>query len=80
VTEGEAHLATLIWSERAGVFASLRDETVFDQVEVQLGAVVWPGTGIDLAPDAMYDAIKVRGVGSGNSGAGFPEILAPSAR
>jgi hypothetical protein len=60
-TEGEVHLARLICGDRAGVFAALRDETAFAQVEVGLGAVVWPGCGVDLAPDAMYDSIKAQG-------------------
>ena len=60
-TEGEVHLSRLICGDRAGVFAALRDESAFEEVEVRLGAVVWPRRGVDLAPDAMYDAIKVRG-------------------
>ena len=60
-TEGEADLSRLIGGDRAGVFASLRDEAVFNEVRVELGVVVWPDRGVDLAPDAMYDAIKARG-------------------
>ncbi|HVR28574.1 MAG TPA: DUF2442 domain-containing protein [Thermoanaerobaculia bacterium] len=60
-TEGEVHLSRLICGERAGVFAALREESAFEQVDVRLGAVVWPRLGVDLAPDAIYDAIKVRG-------------------
>jgi hypothetical protein len=43
-----------------GVFAPLRDPEVFAQARVALGAVEWPG-GPDLAPDAMYDAIREHG-------------------
>lgn len=43
-----------------GVFAALRDPSVFAQVFVDHGAVAWPGD-IDLAPDAMYEEIKQRG-------------------
>ena len=32
----------------------------FRQVRVDLGVAVWP-TGADLAPDAMYDAIRASG-------------------
>jgi len=43
-----------------GVFAPLKDPALFQQVRVEAGAVTWPGD-IDLAPDAMYDAIKRTG-------------------
>ena len=39
-----------------GVFESLRDPRVFEQVFVDHGAAAWPGN-IDLAPDAMYRQI-----------------------
>ena len=39
------------------VFEPLRDPTVFAQARVVTGAVQWPN-GADLAPDAMYDAIR----------------------
>lgn len=42
------------------VFEPLRDLAVFAQVRVVTGAVQWPN-GAELAPDAMYDAIKVHG-------------------
>jgi len=42
------------------MFAALRDEAVFGKVFLDLGAVTWPGE-IDLAPDAMHDAIAARG-------------------
>lgn len=47
-------------SHLTGVFAPLKERTFFAQVFVDHGAVAWPG-GIDLAPDAMYQAIKSRG-------------------
>jgi hypothetical protein len=59
-TEGEVHMARLVHSPDAGVFTSLRDEALFRQARVQLGAVTWPGD-LDLAPDAMYRAIKEHG-------------------
>ena len=43
------------------VFEPLRDPVIFVQAQVVLGAVQWPN-GADLAPDAMYDAIRERGV------------------
>lgn len=43
-----------------GVFAALKDPAVFAQAYIEDGAVVWPGN-LDLAPDAMYYAIKNQG-------------------
>jgi len=43
-----------------GVFAHLIDSVRFQEVAVVGGAVTWPGD-LDLAPDAMYDEIKLRG-------------------
>jgi hypothetical protein len=59
-TEGTVDLTALIHSPDAGVFAGLADAGRFGQVSVSLGAVTWPGE-IDLAPDAMYAAIKQTG-------------------
>ena len=58
---GQVDMADLLTSSSAGVFAPLRDERVFRQVDVHWGAVTWPGE-LDLAPDAMYDEIKATGV------------------
>ena len=43
------------------VFEPLRDPAVFAQARVVLGAIQWPN-GADIAPDAMYDAIRQRGL------------------
>ena len=43
-----------------GVFSHLIDPAKFGEVAVVGDAVAWPG-GLDLAPDAMYDEIKLRG-------------------
>lgn len=47
-------------SHLTGVFAALKDPIVFQQAHIEDGAVVWPGN-LDLAPDAMYRAIKKTG-------------------
>lgn len=47
-------------SHLTGVFAALKERAFFVQVFVDHGAVAWPGD-IDLAPDAMYQAIKSQG-------------------
>lgn len=44
-----------------GVFKPLNDPTFFKQVYLDHGAVAWPSQ-IDLAPDAMYQEIKEKGV------------------
>jgi Protein of unknown function (DUF2442)/Domain of unknown function (DUF4160) len=43
------------------VFEPLRDPAVFAQARVVLGAIQWPN-GADIAPDAMYDAIRQYGL------------------
>lgn len=58
---GLVHMASLVQSPDAGVFASLRDISLFEQVYVSCGAVTWPGESPDLAPDAMHKAIMESG-------------------
>ena len=43
-----------------GVFTSLQNPHFFNQVRINGGAVSWPGD-IDLAPDAMHEAIRKSG-------------------
>jgi hypothetical protein len=57
---GIVDLSALIASPNAGVFARLRDRSLFEQVHVEMGAVVWPGE-LDLAPDTMHAEIKAHG-------------------
>jgi Protein of unknown function (DUF2442) len=45
------------------VFEPLRDPAFLAQAAVVSGAVQWPN-GADLAPDAMYDAIRAHGTWS----------------
>lgn len=61
-TSGEVDLEDFLERSEvaAGVFAPLRDPAIFARARVVLGAVEWPG-GPDLAPDAMYDAIREHG-------------------
>ena len=58
--QGEVNMSAFVRSPAAGVFAALADPTRFAQAEVSLGAVTWPD-GLDLAPDAMYEAIAQHG-------------------
>ena len=57
---GLVDMSRLVHASNAGVFAALRDEALFRQVFLDLGAVTWPGE-IDLAPDAMHDEIQANG-------------------
>lgn len=59
-TEGEVDVSHLVLSDGAGVFEALRDPAVFNRVGLEHGSVVWPGE-LDLAPDAMYDAVRADG-------------------
>ena len=59
-TKGIIDLSRLVTGQAAGVFAALRDPALFAQVRVECGTVTWPG-GLDLAPDAMHEAIRTGG-------------------
>jgi len=59
-TSGVVDLSVLLAGESAGVFAALREPGMFESVRIEHGTVAWPNE-IDLAPDAMYAAIKAEG-------------------
>lgn len=58
-TAGEVRLRRFLEGQTGAgtVFEELRDPDAFVQACAELGAVTWPNGG-DLAPDAMYDAIR----------------------
>ncbi len=62
-TTGEVDMRTFLSSPKVDstMFEPLRSPAAFAQAATVLGAVQWPN-GADLAPDAMYDAIRERGV------------------
>jgi hypothetical protein len=62
-TTGEVRMKGFLESPAVAgtVFEPLRQAEFFRQARIELGAVAWPN-GADLAPDAMYDAIRARGV------------------
>lgn len=62
-TAGEVHMKSFLSNPNVDgtIFEPLRDPAIFVQAQVVLGAVQWPNRA-DLAPDAMYDAIRERGV------------------
>ena len=57
---GTVDLSRMVQSPQAGVFAALRDSSLFAQVRLEYGAVTWPGEP-DLAPDAMHAALLEHG-------------------
>jgi hypothetical protein len=59
-TAGTVDMAAMITAPTAGVFARLRDPVEFARVHVLYGVVTWPGE-LDLAPDAMHDALAATG-------------------
>jgi hypothetical protein len=60
-TSGIADLAPRLSQGPLGDgFDPLCDEKFFSQAFLEHGALTWPG-GIDLAPDAMYQRIRVAG-------------------
>ncbi|MBA2728789.1 MAG: DUF2442 domain-containing protein [Parachlamydiaceae bacterium] len=58
---GFVEMKGLIMSDRAGVFASLKNVALFKKVYLSYGAVTWPGE-LDLAPEAMHSEIKQNGI------------------
>ncbi|MBC7621476.1 MAG: DUF2442 domain-containing protein [Candidatus Saccharibacteria bacterium] len=47
-------------SHLTGVFEALKDPLLFQRAYIDGGAVAWAGS-LDLAPDAMYQAIRAKG-------------------
>jgi hypothetical protein len=62
-TSGEVEMQQFLQGEEltGTVFEPLRNPEFLARATVVAGAVAWPN-GVDLAPDAMYDAIRERGV------------------
>lgn len=59
---GEVHMKSFLSkpSVDGTIFEPLRDPAILAEAQVVLGAVQWLN-GADLAPDAMYDAIREHG-------------------
>ena len=62
-TAVEVHMRSFLNNPKIDgtIFEPLRAPAVFAQARVALGAIQWPN-GADLAPDAMHEAIRERGV------------------
>jgi hypothetical protein len=58
--DGLSGRVLMLPSHLYGVFKRLQDPDFFSRITVANGYVTWPGE-IDLAPDAMYEAIKNHG-------------------
>jgi hypothetical protein len=60
--DGECHATHQRCHRRLpGEPAALKDPSLFAQARCDEGFVAWPGD-LDLAPDAMHEEIKARGV------------------
>jgi hypothetical protein len=58
--DGLSGRVRLLPSHLYGVFAPLGDPAVFGRIQISDGFVSWPGA-IELAPDAMHEAIQHHG-------------------
>lgn len=54
----EKHVDISQWF-KGPIFKALRDPTVFEKFLVEGGTLTWPN-GVDIAPEALYDAVDVR--------------------
>ena len=55
-TSGIVDMSRLVASEQAGIFAALKDEKLFNQIGIELGALTWPN-GADLDPAWLHEEI-----------------------
>ena len=58
--DGLSGRVRMLPSHLYGVFAPLGDPAVFRRIQISDGFVSWPGD-IELAPDAMHEAIRLHG-------------------
>jgi hypothetical protein len=49
---GDVNFTDREWN---GVFEPLRDPKRFAQVSIELGTIVWPNDGLDMAPEPLYE-------------------------
>ena len=56
-TNGIVDMSALVNSADAGMYAELRDTLIFQQVQVELGALTWP-SGADLDPSWVHEEIS----------------------
>lgn len=56
-TNGIVDMPALVNSSNAGILAALKDAQLFQQVDVELGAIAWPN-GADLDPVWVHEEIS----------------------
>ena len=56
-TNGIVDLSRLIFSQKTGIYAALKDEKLFNQVRIELGVPVWPNDA-DLDPAWIHEAVS----------------------
>jgi len=56
-TNGIVDMSALVNSSNAGIFAALKDAQLFQQVNIELGAITWPN-GADLDPVWVHEEIS----------------------
>lgn len=59
--DGQEGVVQFLPSAFRGVFEHLREPSAFRQAQVVGGVLTWPGE-LDLAPDAMHEAIASGGI------------------
>lgn len=55
-TSGIVDMSALVNSPDAGIYAELKDQALFQQVNIELGALTWPN-GADLDPSWVHEEI-----------------------
>ena len=55
-TSGIVDMSKLVSSESAGIYATLKDECIFNQATIELGVLTWP-TGADLDPEWVHEEL-----------------------
>lgn len=58
--DGSEGVVQFLPSAFRGVFSGLRDPLAFRRAHIEDGVLTWPGE-LDLAPDAMHEAIAANG-------------------
>jgi hypothetical protein len=56
-TKGIVGFSRLLTEKDCGIFEALKDTASFEQVRLELGAVMWP-RGADIDPAWMHEQVK----------------------
>lgn len=60
-TTGIVDMSRLVTDKRAGIYAALKDEQLFSQVRIELGAITWPN-GADMDPEWIHEELTLNNV------------------